>query len=243
MHAGVFLIGTASPPIADCRDRLRRPLDRRALHIVLYAADTAHLFAAAGSPGTSVYQVRQGRPVACRLGSTVAVNDDHATMEGGRAENELARDPVIIRDDRARETAFAHARELDRLVEGGFGLPRSGRGEISQAGGGAEGVVLYHPVIANITGQAGTNFVTDVRVLNRSGAAAMVMARRELAPDGHTYLGSVSRAATEFNKLCRGQMDQMMTDTRTLLSEGLKLASKTFSAARIALGWVVAGLL
>ena len=28
-----------------------------------------------------------------------------------------------------------------------------------------------------------------------SGAAAMVMARRELAPDGHAYLGSVSRAA------------------------------------------------
>ena len=72
-----------------------------------------------------------------------------------------------------------------------------------------------------------------------SGAAAMVMARRELAPDGHTYLGSVSRAATEFNNLCRGQMDQMMTDTRTLLSEGLKLASKTINAARIALGWVV----
>ena len=72
-----------------------------------------------------------------------------------------------------------------------------------------------------------------------SGAAAMVMARRELAPDGHAYLGSVSRAATEFNALCRGQMDRMVTDTRVLLSEGLKLAAKTFHAARIALGWVV----
>jgi 3-oxoacyl-[acyl-carrier-protein] synthase-3 len=75
-----------------------------------------------------------------------------------------------------------------------------------------------------------------------SGAAAMVMARRELAPEGHSYLGSVSRAATEFNRLCRGQMDQMRTDTRVLLSEGLKLASKTFSAAKIALGWVVSEL-
>jgi 3-oxoacyl-[acyl-carrier-protein] synthase-3 len=71
-----------------------------------------------------------------------------------------------------------------------------------------------------------------------SGAAAMVMARRELAPEGHAYLGSVSRAATEFNSLCRGQMDQMKTDTRILLSEGLKLAAKTFHAAKIALGWV-----
>ena len=75
-----------------------------------------------------------------------------------------------------------------------------------------------------------------------SGAAAMIMARKELAPQGHPYLGSVSRAATEFNHLCRGQMDQMTTDTRILLSEGLKLASKTFSAARIALGWVVTEL-
>jgi 3-oxoacyl-[acyl-carrier-protein] synthase-3 len=75
-----------------------------------------------------------------------------------------------------------------------------------------------------------------------SGAAAMVMARKELAPEGHPYLGSVSRAATQFNHLCRGQMDQMRTDTRILLSEGLKLASKTFNAARIALGWVASEL-
>jgi len=71
-----------------------------------------------------------------------------------------------------------------------------------------------------------------------SGAAAMIMARKELAPDGHPYIGSVSRAATEFNKLRHGQMDRMVTDTRILLSEGLKLAAKTFQAARIALDWV-----
>lgn len=72
-----------------------------------------------------------------------------------------------------------------------------------------------------------------------SGAAAMVMSRRELAPDGHTYLGSVTRAATQFNQLCYGQMDRMVTDTRTLLTEGLKLATKTFAAAKEGLGWVV----
>jgi len=72
-----------------------------------------------------------------------------------------------------------------------------------------------------------------------SGAAAMLMCRRELAPEGHSYLGSVTRAATEFNKLCYGQMDRMVTDTRVLLTEGLKLATKTFSVARVAFGWVV----
>lgn len=75
-----------------------------------------------------------------------------------------------------------------------------------------------------------------------SGAAAMIMARRELVPHGHLYLGSVSRSATEFNKLCHGQMDQMVTETKVLLSEGLKLAAKTFRAACIALGWVVSEL-
>jgi 3-oxoacyl-[acyl-carrier-protein] synthase III len=75
-----------------------------------------------------------------------------------------------------------------------------------------------------------------------SGAAAMILARKELAPHGHPYLGSVSRSATEFNKLCHGQMDRMVTDTRILLSEGLKLASRTFQVAKIAFGWVASEL-
>lgn len=75
-----------------------------------------------------------------------------------------------------------------------------------------------------------------------SGAAAMIMARRDLVPDGHRYLGSVSRSATEFNALCRGQMDRMVTDTKILLGEGLKLAASTFHAAGIALGWVASEL-
>jgi 3-oxoacyl-[acyl-carrier-protein] synthase-3 len=75
-----------------------------------------------------------------------------------------------------------------------------------------------------------------------SGSVAMIMTHRRLAPDGHRYLGGVSRAATKFNSLCRGQMDKMVTDTRTLLSEGLRLAADTFQAARIALGWVVGEL-
>src|SRR3546814_1679302 len=49
----------------------------------------------------------------------------------------------------------------------------------------------------------------------------------------------ISRAATQWNKLCRGNLDGMVTDTRTLLIEGVKLAQKTFVAARVALGWVV----
>ncbi|MDQ3495277.1 MAG: 3-oxoacyl-ACP synthase III [Pseudomonadota bacterium] len=72
-----------------------------------------------------------------------------------------------------------------------------------------------------------------------SGAAGMVLARAELAPGAPRYRGGVTRAATEWNGLCRGNLDRMVTDTKTLLVEGLKLAHKTFIAAKLALGWVV----
>lgn len=71
------------------------------------------------------------------------------------------------------------------------------------------------------------------------GAAAMVMARSELAPGAPQYRGGVTRAATQWNGLCRGNLDRMVTDTRQLLIEGLRLAQKTFVAAKLALGWAV----
>ncbi len=72
-----------------------------------------------------------------------------------------------------------------------------------------------------------------------SGAAAMVLSRSELTPDAPRYKGGVTRAATQWNGLCRGNLDRMVTDTRMLLIEGLKLANLTFAAAKQALGWVV----
>ncbi len=72
-----------------------------------------------------------------------------------------------------------------------------------------------------------------------SGAAAMVLARRELVPDGPQYRGGVTRAATQWSHLCRGNLDRMVTDTKMLLIEGIKLAQLTFLAAKQALGWAV----
>jgi 3-oxoacyl-[acyl-carrier-protein] synthase-3 len=72
-----------------------------------------------------------------------------------------------------------------------------------------------------------------------SGGVAMLLANADLYPDGHRYLGSVSRSATQFSKLCSGNIDRMVTDTKTLLIEGLKLAGKTFGAARQMFGWAV----
>lgn len=70
-----------------------------------------------------------------------------------------------------------------------------------------------------------------------SGAVAMVLGHSDLLPGGHRYRGSVTRAATEFSSLCRGTMDRMITDTKTLLTEGLRLAAATYEAASDAFGW------
>jgi acyl-CoA:acyl-CoA alkyltransferase len=72
-----------------------------------------------------------------------------------------------------------------------------------------------------------------------SGGVAMVMGRADRVPDGHRYLGSVARSATQWSKLCYGNIDKMITDTKMLLIEGLKLASKTFAVARTVFGWAV----
>jgi 3-oxoacyl-[acyl-carrier-protein] synthase-3 len=71
------------------------------------------------------------------------------------------------------------------------------------------------------------------------GAAAMVLGRRELVPDAPQYRGGVTRAATQWSHLCRGNLDRMVTDTKMLLIEGIKLAQLTFGAAKQALGWAV----
>jgi 3-oxoacyl-[acyl-carrier-protein] synthase III len=70
-----------------------------------------------------------------------------------------------------------------------------------------------------------------------SGAAAMVLARSDLDAGGHRFVGGVSLAATDWNHLCRGHADRMVTDGQKLLSAGLELASKTFELARAELGW------
>lgn len=54
-------------------------------------------------------------------------------------------------------------------------------------GEAADGVVLYHPAAANVAGLAGSNFVTDVRMVNRSGGEATVtIDYYEQGAAGHT---------------------------------------------------------
>lgn len=70
-----------------------------------------------------------------------------------------------------------------------------------------------------------------------SGAAAMVLGRSDLAPNGHRFTGSVNLAATQHCHLCAGNIDHMVTRTKELLMAGMELALKTWAKAAKALGW------
>lgn len=70
-----------------------------------------------------------------------------------------------------------------------------------------------------------------------SGAAAMILARSDLAPEGHRFVGCVNRAATQHSGLCRGQVDRMYTDAKPLLLAGLQLAAETWAQAKDEFGW------
>ena len=80
-----------------------------------------------------------------------------------------------------------------------------------------------------------------------SGAAAVLLARADLCPDGPALLGAVSRAATEHHVLCHGDTSHlggplMETDSEALLHAGMDLARETFDAFSGELEWSVADL-
>lgn len=70
-----------------------------------------------------------------------------------------------------------------------------------------------------------------------SGAAAMLLCRDDSPLARHRFNGGVSLAATQWNHLCRGSFDGMITDAAQLLKAGVTLATETFALARAELGW------
>ena len=70
-----------------------------------------------------------------------------------------------------------------------------------------------------------------------SGAAAMLLCRDEIASSTRRFRGGVSLAASEWNHLCRGTPERMITDAGQLLKAGVALAKRTFHLATDVLGW------
>ncbi len=56
-----------------------------------------------------------------------------------------------------------------------------------------------------------------------SGAAAAVLGRADMHPEGHRILRGVTRAGTSYHNLCQGSHDGMFTDSGALLENGLEL--------------------
>ena len=72
-----------------------------------------------------------------------------------------------------------------------------------------------------------------------SGAAAMVLSHSRHAPEGHAFLGTVTRADTAHNELCLGHVDRGVTDSLGLMEHGVALAKRTWEAATSELGWSI----
>ena len=70
-----------------------------------------------------------------------------------------------------------------------------------------------------------------------SGAAAMVLGRADLHPEGHRLVGSASRAGSEHHDLCVGDNDLMRTDLKGLLDAGLSLSEDLWADAAEEFDW------
>jgi 3-oxoacyl-[acyl-carrier-protein] synthase-3 len=86
--------------------------------------------------------------------------------------------------------------------------------------------------------------VTSTQVLGEfatltlgSGAAAMVLARSDLHPEGHRIVGGLTRASTEHHELCVGDIEMMRTDAKGLLDAGLDLSATLWDDAAAEFDW------
>jgi len=80
-----------------------------------------------------------------------------------------------------------------------------------------------------------------------SGAAAVLLARADLAPGAPALVGSIALAATEHHTLCSGDQSAgggplMQTDSEALLHAGNDLAARTWERFRSELGWTASSL-
>lgn len=70
-----------------------------------------------------------------------------------------------------------------------------------------------------------------------SGAAAMVLGRADVHPEGHRVVGGVTRAATQHHGLCVGDVDEMHTDSKGLLDAGMELSEQLWADAAQEFDW------
>lgn len=70
-----------------------------------------------------------------------------------------------------------------------------------------------------------------------SASAAMVLGRTSDHPEGHRFVGGVSRADTSHKGLCVGDLNQMTTDSRGLLEAAVVLAKDVWTGSQESFDW------
>ena len=80
-----------------------------------------------------------------------------------------------------------------------------------------------------------------------SAAVGVLLVHKDLSKYKHRLLGGYSQAASQFNKLCRGNDESktgitswsplMKTDAETMMQEGCRLAGQTWACVKKNLGW------
>jgi 3-oxoacyl-[acyl-carrier-protein] synthase III len=70
-----------------------------------------------------------------------------------------------------------------------------------------------------------------------SGAAAMVLGRADDHQDGHRFLGGSMRTASQHHRLCVGDLESMLTDSKGLLDAGVALGTALWEDARADFAW------
>lgn len=70
-----------------------------------------------------------------------------------------------------------------------------------------------------------------------SGAAAMVLGRADQHGDGHRFLGGAMRTASAHHRLCIGDWESMLTDSKGLLDAGVALGKALWEDARSEFSW------
>ncbi|WP_210417169.1 3-oxoacyl-ACP synthase III [Citricoccus sp. SGAir0253] len=70
-----------------------------------------------------------------------------------------------------------------------------------------------------------------------SGAAAAVVGRTDLHPEGHRIVRGITRAGTDHHDLCVGDHKGMFTDSTALLKDGLELVMDAWNEVPADWGW------
>jgi acyl-CoA:acyl-CoA alkyltransferase len=105
---------------------------------------------------------------------------------------------------------------------------------------GEDSRTIHERTIARLNGPESTarDVISQFASLTLgSGAAAMVLGRADAHPEGHRVVGGVTRAATQHNGLCVGDVDEMHTDSKGLLDAGLELSADLWADATAEFDW------